>query len=252
VPGFAGAFGGLDRGDLRRPAGGQFRTAPKGCPHLITAPARNPKDRHDYPAAPHPRPRPGADHRPGPRRRNAPGRRRLGARRTRDHLAEPLAQRRALAAARRLWDVIAPTQGHRAAASQTGLIFAPDGRYEHIPLRLAAISPGDPAILADAVAVFAGPDASDHVLQALEHGAEVAYGNDSDQACARLLAATGRLAGLLGLPADQDSEQLAALITTDPGRDIVLSVGAEAAYRRYAIRVNQIWRAGDPLHLWQY
>jgi hypothetical protein len=165
---------------------------------------------------------------------------------------EPLAQRRALAAARRLWDVIAPTQGHRAAASQSALIFAPDGRYEHIPLRLAAISPGDPAILADAVAVFAGPDASDHVLQALEHSAEVAYGNDSDQACARLLAATGRLAGLLGLPADQDSEQLAALITTDPGRDIVLPVGAEAAYRRYAIRVNHIWRAGDPLHLWQY
>jgi hypothetical protein len=165
---------------------------------------------------------------------------------------EPLAQRRALAAVRRLWDAIAPTQGHRAAASQTGRMFAPDGRYEHIPLRLAATSPCDPAILADAVAVFAGPDTPDHVRQALEHGAAIAYGDDSDQACTRLLAATGRLAGLLSLPADQDSDLLAALIAAAPGRDIALSADSEGAYRRYTIRANQIWQASDPLHLWQY
>jgi hypothetical protein len=165
---------------------------------------------------------------------------------------EPLAQRRALAAVRRLWDAIAPTQGHRAAASHTGRMFAPDGRYEHIPLRLAAISPGDPAILADAVAVFAGPDASDHVRQALEHGAEIAYNDDSDQACTRLLRTAGRLAGLLSVPSDHDSDLLAALIAAALGREIVLSVGSEAAYRRYTIRTNQIWQAGDPLHLWHY
>jgi hypothetical protein len=165
---------------------------------------------------------------------------------------EPLAKRRALAAVRRIWDAVAPTQGHRAAARHMGRIFAPDGRYEHIPLRLAAISPGGPAILADAVAVFVGPDAPDHVRQAVEHGAEIAYGDDSDQACTRLLRTAECLAGLLSLPSGHDSELLAALITADPGRDIVLSAGSEAAYRRYTTRVNQIWQAGDPLHLWQY
>jgi hypothetical protein len=165
---------------------------------------------------------------------------------------DPLTQRYALAAVRRVWDAVAPTQGHRAAIRHTGRIFAPDGRYEHIPLRLAAIHPGDPAILADAVAAFTDPDAPDRVRQALEHGAEIAYGDDSDQSCTRLLAVTGRLAGLLSLAPDQDSELLAALITTDPSRDIVLSAGAEAAHRRYATRANQIWQAGDLLHLWEY
>lgn len=165
---------------------------------------------------------------------------------------EPLAQRRALAAVRRIWDAVAPTQGHRAAARHTGQIFAPGGRYEHNPLRLADISPGDPAILADAVAAFTSPDASDRVRQALEHGAEIAYGDDSDQACTRLLRTAERLAGLIGLPFDHDSELLAALITADPGRDILLSADSEAAYRRYTTRANQIWQAGDPLHLWQY
>jgi hypothetical protein len=73
-----------------------------------------------------------------------------------------------------------------------------------------------------------------------------------DQACTRLLRTAGRLAGLLSLPSGHDSDLLAALITADPGRDIVLSAGSEAAYRRYTTRANQIWQAGDPLHLWQY
>jgi len=92
----------------------------------------------------------------------------------------------------------------------------------------------------------------EHVGQALEHGAEISYGDESDQACARLLGATERIAGLLSLPLGHDSELLAALITTDPGRDILLSADGEAAYRRYTTRANQIWQAGDPLHLWQY
>jgi hypothetical protein len=134
----------------------------------------------------------------------------------------------------------------------TGRIFAPDGRYEHIPLRLAAVHPADPAILVDAVAAFTAPDVPDHVRQALEHGAEIAYGDDGDQACTRLLATIKRIADVLSLPFDQDRELLAALITASAGRDIVLSADGEAAYRRYPIRANQIWQAGDPLHLWEY
>jgi hypothetical protein len=101
------------------------------------------------------------------------------------------------------------------------------------------------------VAAFSAPDAPEHVRQALEHGAEIAYGDDGDQACTRLLATIKRIAGLLSLPFDHDSELLAALVTAGPGRDIVLSADGEASYRRFAVRANQIWQSGDPLHLWQ-
>lgn len=165
---------------------------------------------------------------------------------------EPIVGGRALAAVRRLWDAVAPTQGHRTAARHAGRILAPDGRYEHIPLRLAAIHPADTATLTEAVAAFTSPDGPDHVRQALEHGAEIAYGDDSDQACTRLLYTTGRLARLLGMPSDHDGELLAALIAAAAGRDIVLSPDGEQAYRRYAARANGAWQAGDKIHQWEY
>jgi hypothetical protein len=165
---------------------------------------------------------------------------------------EPLAGGQALAAVRRLWDAVAPTQDLRAAAAQPRRLLAPDGRYEHIPLRLADIDPADAGILAAAAAIFSNRRAPDHVRQALEAGAEIAYGHCDDGACTWLALTTTRLAELFSMIPDHDSEVLAATMQRDQEHDIVLASGSEAAYRRYATRANQIWQAGDPLHLWQY
>ena len=61
----------------------------------------------------------------------------------------PLACGQALEAVRRTWDAVAPTQGERAAAAgRTGRLLAPDGRYEHAPLRLVDVGQADVDALA--------------------------------------------------------------------------------------------------------
>jgi hypothetical protein len=166
----------------------------------------------------------------------------------------PLAGQQALTALRRIWDAVAPTQGERAAAAgHTGRLLAPDGTYEHAPLRLAAVDQDDVAVLAAAAAVFADPRAPGDVRTALEHGADIAYGADDDQACTRLVMAVARLAELLALPPDRDTEILTALIqAAAPGQDIVLSADGEAAYQRYATRANRAWTGGNPLTRYLY
>jgi hypothetical protein len=70
----------------------------------------------------------------------------------------PLAGAQALAAVRRIWDAVAPAQGERAAkAGRTGRLLAPDGRYEHAPLRLVDVGQADIDALAAAAAVFGTP-----------------------------------------------------------------------------------------------
>lgn len=108
----------------------------------------------------------------------------------------PLAGGRALQAVRRIWDAVAPTQGERAAkAGLTGRLLAPDGRYEHMPLRLAEIDQADVGALAGAAAVFGDPHAPSHVRAALEHGAEIAYGDGQEEARTRLVMTAAQLAG---------------------------------------------------------
>jgi hypothetical protein len=61
-------------------------------------------------------------------------------------LPPPLAGQAALQATRRLWAALAPTQGDRALqAGRTGRLLGPDGRYEHLPFRLAEVDPADVA-----------------------------------------------------------------------------------------------------------
>jgi len=165
----------------------------------------------------------------------------------------PLAGQMALAAVRRIWDAVAPTQGDRAvAAGRTGRILAPDGNYEHMPLRLADVDPADVAQLAAAAAVFGDPHAPDFIREALEHGADIAYHADDDQACIRLVMTIAQLAGLLDLAPDRDSEILAELLPDDAAADLVLSPAGEAAYQRYAARANHMWSLGDPLARYLY
>jgi hypothetical protein len=165
----------------------------------------------------------------------------------------PLAGGQALAAVRRLWDAVAPTQGQRAiAAGLTGRLLAPDGRREHAPLRLPDVGPADTAALASAAAVLGAPDAPDHVREALAAGAGIAYGDDSSEACTRLVMTIAQLAGLLDLAPDRDSELLAALTGEDQDADVVLAEDSEAAYQRYVTRANRMWQLGDPLARWAY
>jgi len=166
----------------------------------------------------------------------------------------PLAHGQALAAVRRLWDAVAPTQGERAiAAGRTGRILAPDGRYEHAPLRLAGVAPADVAVLSAAAAIFGDPHSPGCVRAALEHAAETIYQRDDQAACTRLVMTAAQLAGLLDLAADPDSETLAALIDDeDPGADIVLTPAGETAYQHYATRANHMWTLSDPLARFEY
>lgn len=165
----------------------------------------------------------------------------------------PLAGSAALEALRRIWDAVVPTQGERArAAGRAGRILGPDGRYEHMPLRLVRVDPADVATLTAAAAAFGDPHAADHVQLALEHGADMAYGTSDEAACSRLVMTAAQLAGLLDLAPDRDSETLAALVDDDPASDVVLSPAAEEAYQRYASRANRMWSLGDPLARYLY
>ncbi len=165
----------------------------------------------------------------------------------------PLAGGQALEAARRIWDAVAPTQDKRAAsAGHTGRLFAPDGRYEHLPLRLVDVDQADVDALAKAAAIFGDPHAADHVRQALAHGADIAYRRDDDEACTLLVMTAAQLAGLLDLAPDQDTGILAGMAGGDPRADIVLTAEGEAAYQRYATRANRMWSLGDPLSRYVY
>jgi hypothetical protein len=184
-------------------------------------------------------------------------------------LPAPLAGRVALEAVRRLWDAVAPTQGGRAVeAGRTGRMLAPDGRYYHLPLRLADAGPADVAALAAAARALGDPHAGDDVRQALEvgdphagddvrqaleDGAVIAYGTDDDEACTRLVARVAQIAGLLDLAPDGDTETLRALVdAAGPGGDVVLSPDSEAAYQRYAARANAMWALSDPIARYLY
>jgi hypothetical protein len=165
----------------------------------------------------------------------------------------PLGGGRALEAVRRIWDAVAPTQGQRAvAAGRTARILGPDGKYEHMPLRLATIDRADVASLAAAAAAFGDPHAPDFVREALEHGADTAYHSSDNEACTRLVMTAAQLAGLLDLAPDRDSEVLAELVAGDPADDVVLSPAGEAAYQRYASRANGMWSLSDPLARYLY
>jgi hypothetical protein len=163
----------------------------------------------------------------------------------------PLAGGAALKAVQRIWAAVAPGQGERArAAGRAGRLLAPDGRYEHLPLRLAGIDPADVAALAAAASVFGDPHAPGHVRQALKHAAGLAYGTGDREGCARLVMTAAQVSGLLDLAPDRDTEVLAALI--EAGGDVVLPPGGEAAYQRYATRANRMWSLGDPLARYLY
>jgi len=203
--------------------------------------------------SPAPRPERRADHRPGLCRGTAAGSSRLGRRRPRHRLAS--------AAARPPGPEGPPPDlgrdrihpGERAtSAGCTGRLLAPDGRYEHAPLRLADVDQADIDALAAGAAVFGRPHAPAHVRQALEDGAGLAYHDSGDHARTRLVMTAAQLAGLLDLAPDRDSELLAALVEGQAEAGIILTPDGEAAYQRYVTRAHRMWTLSDPLARYLY
>lgn len=168
----------------------------------------------------------------------------------------PLADGEALAAVHRLWDAIDPVQGGGARdAGLTGELRAPDGRYEHVPLRLADVDDADVARLAETAKIFGAPDAPHHVATALEHTADSLYGDlrpDGDTPRARLVMTLAKIAGLLDLAPDYDTALLTRIIAGQRDDTIILTPDAEAAYQRFSRRANAMWALSDPLRLYEY
>lgn len=164
---------------------------------------------------------------------------------------EPAIGPAALAAVRRLWRVIAPSQGERALRGRDHRLFAPRG-YEHVPLRLVPASKIDITMLGATAEAIAAESPDVHIRMALEGTAQHVYGCGHDQACAALAASTINLAALLSLAPDRDTHYLTALLMNAPVGDITLSGAGEAAYQRYATRASTAWQPSDPLHRWLY
>jgi hypothetical protein len=154
-------------------------------------------------------------------------------------------------AAARLWDTVAPTQGERAA--DLPRLYAPDGRYEHLPLRFAEIDPDDLATLAAATRALG------HDLAARPHGdtadilGDYARGRDgyTRTSPAELVTRLARVHGLLDLGWTDDTVLLRGRLAGADG-DVVLDVAAEAAYQRTADQLNGMWTAGSGLDRYRY
>jgi hypothetical protein len=159
----------------------------------------------------------------------------------------PLAGGAALAAVRRLWDVLAPTQGER----RRGILwYGPDGRYEHAPLSWVDVDDDDLAVLGAALRELGRPNTSDAIAGALTAISETYSLNEADR---ELVAMLARLHGLLDLAPTEDTEALRA--AADARTDdlaLVLTADQEAAYQRTVSRLNSMWALGDPLSRWQY
>ncbi|MEV0149874.1 MULTISPECIES: hypothetical protein [unclassified Nonomuraea] len=149
-------------------------------------------------------------------------------------LPEPLAGGTALAALRRLWGAVAPTQGrHGSAACPAGRLYAPGGRVEHVPVRLVDVDPIDVATLSAAAAALGrGASGAGPVRAALTDCRADRPGVD-------LVAVAAGFSGLLDLADTGESivlrERLAA---AGPGVDVVLTPVQENAYQATAERLN--------------
>ena len=169
-------------------------------------------------------------------------------------LPPALAGRAALQATGRLWAALAPTQGDRARqAGRTGRLLGPDGRYEHLPFRLAEVDPADVTALAAAARELGSPGASDPIREAVEVGADMAYGCHDETSCEQLVMRAAQIAGLLDLAETTDTAVLRGLLeTAGPAVNVVLTVDAEAAYQRLAGRFNQMWALGSGMSRFLY
>jgi hypothetical protein len=131
-----------------------------------------------------------------------------------------------------------------------GALYAPDGRYEHVPLRLVSVDQADIEVLAATARALARPtDPYGQVAEIIADFDDRRPGEHDGG----LVMRTAQLAGVLDLHADADALILLhALAAASPTTDIVLTSVTETAYKAFADRFNRIWTLSDPLARWQY
>jgi hypothetical protein len=161
----------------------------------------------------------------------------------------PLGDRTALDALGRVAFVLRATQGIEGRLRW----IAPDGIYEHVPLRFVHLEESDLATLAAAAhelgrALPPGTGAADELDQALESA-----GDAAGVAAVDVVSTLARLHGLLTLEATDDVDRLHTASRLDgDGHHLVLSSSLEAAYQRTVTRLNGMWTLGDPLSRFVY
>lgn len=125
-------------------------------------------------------------------------------------------------------------------------LYAPDGRFELVPLRFVDLGPADLAALGRAVAALgrATLPAGDELLtQVLAQAADAQ--RHLHLTPTAVVESFARAHGLLDLRPDADTELLAGLAgATSP---VVLTASQYEAYRRLISRVLGMFHAGDPL-----
>lgn len=154
-------------------------------------------------------------------------------------------------------------------------LLAPDGRYEHLPLRAVPLDQADLHLLAGAVAVInqalsldAGkretdPDQSrklDDLLDLLSSmEPDPVLWETAPQAltsrrltASELLRPLARLVAVLDLAPDEDTRMLTAALRANPEHDLVLTASQERAYQRVASRINLLLADADPVSRYLY
>jgi hypothetical protein len=164
-----------------------------------------------------------------------------------------------LGAVQRLHDAIGPTQtlvDERGARVEpridgpgAGRLLAPDGDYQHRPLRLAQLEVDDLKLLSAAAArlgLTLALDPHSELADAITAGAEAAgIGYRPPPAPTEVVAGLARVLGLLDLEVTADTTLLTARLEAAAGAGVVLTRSEELAYERLATRFNGLWAADD-------
>jgi hypothetical protein len=154
-------------------------------------------------------------------------------------LPDPIAGRAALDALDNVYDAVRPTQSEDEANPVPGRLLAPDGRYEHMPVRFVRIAGEDLSTLSHAAQVLltaAGESAGAIDQHARAHGVHRT----------ELVGSVSRLISVVGLVWDEDVRLLWSAVEPHAGRDVALSADQEQAYQRIAGRINRLWSYGHP------
>jgi hypothetical protein len=140
---------------------------------------------------------------------------------------------------------VRPTQSQNEANPVPGRLFAPDGRYEHMPVRFVRIAGEDLSTLEHAAEVLV--TVAGETAEAIEEHAQARGVNPRR---ARRLAFSPDQRGGPGLGRGRAAALVGArgsALEPHAGRDVALSAEQEQAYQRIAGRINRLWSYGNPL-----
>lgn len=151
-------------------------------------------------------------------------------------------------------------------SSSDARLYAPDGRYEHLPLRVVALDPSDRTILATTVqicrqALEPHEDVEATRRQTLDDLRDLLGDVDLDSGpwpdgapirASDKLVPLVRLVELVTQPPDEDAQVLTEVLAQADGQDVVLTAEQEAIYQRVATRLNTALAGGNPLDRWSW